>query len=101
MSATTLDLAGLDALLAELRTRGYTVVGPRERAGAIVFGEVESVADLPAGLVDEADGGRYRLMPSGDGALFRHAVGPESLKRFLFPPQVRTWRARTDADGTV
>src|SRR5262245_15794573 len=97
MGVSALDLDGLDRLLGVLRTRGYTVVGPRVRAGAIVYDEVARVADLPAGWVDETDGGSYRLTRGHDGALFRHAVGPESLKRFLFPPRVRTWRARTDA----
>ena len=101
MRAARLDLGGLDDLLGVLRARGYTVVGPRERSGAIVFDEVQSVADLPAGRVDETDGGRYRLTSSGDAALFRHAVGPGSLKAFLFPPRVRTWRASRDADGNV
>jgi ferredoxin len=101
MSAMTLGLAGLDGLLGVLRARGYTVVGPRERSGAIVFDEVASVADLPAGWVDETDGGRYRLVRGGDEALFRHAVGPESLTRFLFPPRVRTWHALTNEHGEI
>ena len=101
MSPVLLDLSGLDGLLAALRARGFTVVGPRERSGAIVYGEVECVADLPAGRVDETDGGRYRLTAGGDARLFRYAVGPESLKAFLFPPRVRTWRARRNSDGGV
>jgi ferredoxin len=101
MSAVLLDLSGLDGLLSALRARGYTVVGPRERSGAIVFDEVKGVADLPAGRIEEADGGRYRLTSSGDASLFRHAVGPGSLKAFLFPPRVRTWHARRHADGEV
>jgi formate hydrogenlyase subunit 6/NADH:ubiquinone oxidoreductase subunit I len=89
-----LDVGGLDGLVQTLRVRGFTVVGPRERSGAIVYAEVQGVADLPAGRIDVTDGGRYRLVPSGDASLFRHAVGPESLKRFLFPPRVRTWQVR-------
>jgi sulfhydrogenase subunit beta (sulfur reductase) len=91
----------LEDLVVALRERGFTVVGPRERAGAIVFAEVRSAADLATGWIDEQDGGRYRLIPTGDDSLFRHAAGPESLKRFLFPPRVRTWSAVRDADGGV
>src|SRR3954468_13734459 len=101
MTAMTLDLAGLDRLLGALRARGYTVVGPRERSRAIVYDEVQTIADLPAGWVDETDGGRYRLTRSDDAALFRHAVGPQSLKSFLFPPRVRAWRSQRAADGGI
>ena len=40
-----LDPTGLDALVGGLRRRGFTVVGPVERSGAIVFDEIESAAD--------------------------------------------------------
>src|SRR5262249_47863169 len=46
-------------------------------------------------------GGSYRLQPGGDGALFAHAVGHDSLKRFLFPPEVRAWRAQLTAAGEI
>ena len=94
-----IDLKGLDALLAALRARGFTVVGPQVRSGAIVYDELAGGADLPAGWVDEQDGGSYRLRKDDDGALFAHAVGHDSLKRFLFPPAVRTFRARREEAG--
>jgi ferredoxin len=81
----------IDELIAALRDRGFTVVGPTVRSGSIVFDEVASVADLPAGWVDVQDGGTFRLEPTGDGALFAHTVGHDSLKRWLFPPRVRVW----------
>jgi ferredoxin len=91
----------LDDLVDALRERGFTIVGPCERSGAIVYAEVQSASELAAGWVDEQDGGRYRLVRSGDDSLFRHAAGPESLKRFLFPPRARAWRAVRDADGAM
>ena len=93
MSATV-DLAGLDALLAALRARGFTVVGPTVRSRSIVFDEIASVADLPAGWQDVQEGGTFRLERRQDDALFAHTVGHDSLKRFLFPPRVRVWRAQ-------
>jgi ferredoxin len=93
------QVAGLDALLATIRERGYRVVGPTVRDGAIVYDEIESTHDLPVGWSDEQDGGRYRLRRRDDGALFGYAVGPHSWKRFLHPPRALQWRASRTDDG--
>jgi sulfhydrogenase subunit beta (sulfur reductase) len=37
----------------------------------------------------------------GSGRPFAHTVGHDSLKRFLFPPRLRVWRARRGADGEL
>src|SRR5215471_797825 len=88
----------LDLLLSALTRRGYRVVGPTVRDGAIVYDEVTSTADLPVGWRDEQDGGTYRLVKGSDEAVFGYAVGPHSWKRFLHPPVVRLWQAaRKDA----
>jgi len=101
MVPAILALPGLDALLAGLRRLGFTVIAPVERSGAIVFGEVESAAEIAAGVEDVQDGGSYRLRPRDDGALFAHTAGHDSVKRFLFPPAIAVWRARRDADGAM
>ena len=98
-AAARIDRAGLDALLAALRERGYELVGPTVRDGAIVYDEIASTADLPAGWTDEQDGGSYRLARRDDEALFGYAVGPHSWKRYLHPPELTLWRARRGADG--
>jgi ferredoxin len=85
----------LDALLACLRTRGYQVLGPTVRDGAIVYSELDSASELPVGWTDRQDGGTYRLERREDEARFGYAVGPHSWKQFLFPPRIRLWRART------
>ena len=76
----------LQAIVRELQQLGFRTVGPTIADGAIVFGELESVAQLPIGVIDEQDGGSYRLAKSGD-AWFDHVVGPHSLKNYLFPPR--------------
>ena len=96
-----IELSGLDGLLAALRARGYTVIGPTVRSQSLVYDELRDAGDLPAGWVDEQEGGTFRLRRDGDGALFAHTVGHDSLKRFLFPPVVRVWRARRGADGAL
>jgi ferredoxin len=91
----------LDHLLAALRARGFAPIGPTIRQGAIVYQELESAADLPAGWTDVQDGGTYRLVRRDDDAVFGHNVGPESWKRWLFPPNLRLWRARRSATGEL
>jgi ferredoxin len=90
----------LGAMLGRLAERGYRVVGPQVRDQAIVYDDIVSLADLPAGWTDEQDGGRYRLARRDDEALFGYAVGPHSWKKFLHPPVLPLWHADRK-DGTV
>src|SRR5450631_879834 len=95
----TLSPDGLRALLGELAGRGYQILGPTVRDGAIVYDEIASLADLPAGWTDQQDAGRYRLERRTDNALFGYAVGPQSWRRFLHPPIERMWQAQRTEDG--
>ena len=94
-----IDVEGLDALIAALRERDFEVIGPTVRDGAITYDEIAGVADLPQGLTDEQEGGTYRLRPREDEALFGFAVGPQSPKRFLHPPEVKLMRAERSTGG--
>jgi sulfhydrogenase subunit beta (sulfur reductase) len=89
--AHLIERSALDGLLQRLRARGYRLIGPTIRSEAIVYDEIESAADLPAGWTDEQDGGTYRLRRRDDEALFGFNVGPTSWKNFLFPPKLRLW----------
>lgn len=87
----SVECDGLQGLFEVLRANGYRLVGPRLRDGAIIYDELVSIDDLPAGWTDEQEGGKYRLRKRQDGALFGYAVGPHSWKKFLFPPVMRQW----------
>src|SRR5271169_4484883 len=82
-----------DLLLQALKDVGFEVVGPTLREGAIVYGQLASVKDLPEGWTDEQEGGKYRLIRRTDAALFGYSVGPVTWKKFLFPPVSRLWKA--------
>jgi sulfhydrogenase subunit beta (sulfur reductase) len=83
----------LEALISLLVRKGYEVIGPTVRDGAIVYDHVESVDDVPAGWTDEQAPGRYRLKRRQDEALFGYVVGPQSWKKYLHPAEVRLWSA--------
>jgi sulfhydrogenase subunit beta (sulfur reductase) len=92
-----------DALqaLIEALAADRQVLGPRLRDGAIVYDEIASVSDLPAGWTDRQEAGKYRLMRRTDDALFGFAVGPQSWKQFLHPPVERMWTARRRDDAVA
>ena len=97
-----LERASFPLFLASLRTHGYRVVGPTVRDGAIVYGDIERVEDLPVGWTERQEAGRYRLERRPDAALFGYVVGPHSWKKYLFPSHERLWTAqRTEGGFTV
>lgn len=92
-SPQRLERERLQDLIDLLASEGYQVLGPVVRDAAIVYERVSRVSDLPVGWTEEQEAGRYRLRRRSDEAVFGFAVGPQSWKRFLFPPEVRLWRA--------
>src|SRR5512133_3322628 len=97
--AAVIDPAALEELVRALRERGFRVLGPMVREGAIVYDELDSASQLPIGWTDEQAPGRYRLERRDDEARFGFAVGPHSWKQFLLPSRLRLWRARRDDEG--
>ena len=85
-----ITLQQLEKLIPALHSRGYQVIGPVVRDGAIVYDVVECLSDLPAGWTDEQEAGRYRLRRrnNNDKALFDYVVGPQSWKKYLHPAEV-------------
>ena len=83
-----LECQNLQGLLDALRKRGYDLIGPILREGAIIFDEIAKVEDLPAGWSDEQDGGTYRLKKTDAPWLFRFNNGPHSCKKYLHPAQL-------------
>ena len=55
-----IDLKGLQALFDALSRRGYRVIGPRLGDGAIIYDDIASIDDLPAGWTDRQEAGEYR-----------------------------------------
>ena len=97
--AAVIDPDALEELVRALRERGFRVLGPMVREGAIVYDELDSARQLPIGWTDEQAPGRYRLERRNDEARFGFAVGPHSWKQFLLPSRLGLWRARRDDEG--
>ncbi|MBI4877111.1 MAG: 4Fe-4S dicluster domain-containing protein [Acidobacteria bacterium] len=90
-----LEPAAIEKLISALAGRGYTVIGPVVRDGAITYEEVRSAADLPAGWGAEQAAGRFRLVQRDDGALFGYGVGPRSPKKYLHPSEICLFKAES------
>ena len=97
--AQVLDRAGLDRLIGALSARGYRVLGPTVRDGAIVYGDLSATADLPVGWTDRQEAAKYRLVRRDDDALFGYVVGPQSPKTNLHPADVVVWAGDRTAQG--
>ena len=95
----TIERQDLQRLLDVLVERGYRLVGPTIREGAIVYDQLHAESDLPIGWTDEQEAGVYRLKKREDEALFGYVVGPHSWKKFLLAPEMRLWQARRGANG--
>lgn len=97
--SSVIERQDFEQLFPALLSRGYWVVGPTVRDGAIVYERLSSVQDLPCGWTDEQEGGKYRLIRRKDQALFGYVVGPHSWKKFLYPPTQRLWQAQRNENG--
>lgn len=91
--------AELDCLLKALQCQGYTVLGPKLEDAAIVYAEIDSLADLPRGYRDSQEPGKYRLEPAEHDNYFEYNLGPHSWKQFLFPPRATLATAELDSTG--
>jgi ferredoxin len=97
----TLDVDGLQTLVDVLVGRGYAVIGPVVKDGAIDYGPVHTISDLPVGWGDEQEAGSYRLRRRDDEMIFGYANGAQSVKPVFFPANEVIWRGRRDESGSI
>jgi ferredoxin len=90
---------GLQALVDALLARGYRVLGPQVRDGAVVLADLTDIDALPLGVGDEQAPGHYRLREGGAERAFGFAATAQSPKSVLFPPDELLWRGRRTDDG--
>jgi ferredoxin len=85
---------GLGLLIEVLGRRGYAVMAPTVKVGALALAEVHSADELPWGVGDEQAAGSYRLTERQDGAVFAQAAAVQAIKPALFPADELIWRGR-------
>jgi sulfhydrogenase subunit beta (sulfur reductase) len=86
-STVALPKAAIDLLLADLRADGYQTIGPRLQDESIVYKPVESLQDLPRGILSEQAPASYRILRTGRERYFDFIPAAQSWKQFLFPPR--------------
>ena len=84
-AASFLPRSDLDRLFQALSADGRRIVGPTIAEDAVVYDELESPADLPAGWRSETSPGNYRLRKTDGERAFDHGVGVTAWKRFTHP----------------
>jgi ferredoxin len=77
----------LNLLISSLQDSGYQTVGPRVRDNTITYAHIDTLEDLPRGYVSEQERGHYRLIPGKHDRYFDVSPGPDSWKKFFFPPR--------------
>lgn len=94
-----LPLGALTRLLDALNNSGYTCIGPQVKAGAIMFAPLTQLEQLPWGIRDDQQAGRYRLNHDEQSRAFAWANGPQALKPLLFAPREPLWDVKRVQNG--
>jgi ferredoxin len=94
-----LSRSDFSRLLAALRARGYELIGPTLRGGAVTYDSISGAEDLPAGFTDRQSPGRYELRSRDDSALFGYASPAQSFKRHFHAPSEPLLTIRRGRDG--
>jgi sulfhydrogenase subunit beta (sulfur reductase) len=78
---------------------GDRIIGPVVRNNAIILDEIDRAEDLPTGWTDTQESSTYRLQKQRDSAVFGFAVGPQSWKNLLYPPEQQLTEATRTKNG--
>jgi len=88
-------------LLSVLVAQGYRVIGPQVRHGTIVFDDLDDVAQLPRGYLDQQSPGQYRLTHTDSPWWFAWVNGPAALKPWVFASDEPLWQVQRDAQAQL
>jgi ferredoxin len=89
-----IESSSLGILIDLLKAEGYTTIAPKLREGVILYDEIESAADLPAGYTDIQEKASYQVTTFNKPEYFHYTSGPYAWKKFLFPEKIKLWDAK-------
>ncbi|MBA4502405.1 4Fe-4S dicluster domain-containing protein [Marinobacterium marinum] len=100
-AADFLPRSRLPDLLAVLKAQGYDVIAPQVIEGALLYRPLQHCRQLPTGIRQQQQPGRYRLIATDSPRQFSWANGPQALKPLTFAPRETLWRSHENDDGTL
>ncbi len=83
----------LNSLFEALQSKGFLIIGPTVRSGAIILDQLHAASDLPTGWTDSQEPGCYSLTRLATGAFFAHGPTANNWKQWLYPPLVQLFQA--------
>ncbi len=90
---------GLIDLTKILQAQGFTVIAPVLQEGVVLLRPISSAGQIARGLHDLQDGGHYRLEKNDAALYFEYVVGPDSAKRYFFPPKQDLFELKLEEEG--
>jgi sulfhydrogenase subunit beta (sulfur reductase) len=90
---------GLQRLIDLLAAEDYQVIGPRFDGAAVALGLIARLEDLPIGIADEPEAGRYRTTGANDGSHFAFWLPAQGWKRYIYPPTELLLRVHREGNG--
>lgn len=91
----------LQQLFNVLQQQGYSVIGPRVDAQAIVYDELGDASQLPSGMEVSESPGRYVLEQHEHSRHFSWANTAQTIKPLTFASTETLWTCNRDANGNL
>lgn len=84
-----------------LQSAGFGIIGPTVTDGAVQFGKISSVAQLPQGIELTVSAGSVRVEKKGHQRFFAWPNGAQGIKPWLYRSREFLWRAEQTETGFV
>jgi sulfhydrogenase subunit beta (sulfur reductase) len=94
-----LHASDLSTLFLFFDKKGYHQIGPVLRDGALMLEELKEFSEIATNIGEEISKAHYRIKKLENGSFFQNTLGPQSFKRFLYPPKRQLWSA-TKGEGS-
>jgi len=83
----SLPIHMFNELFTLIKSEKYQLIGPVVKDGVVSYEPVQSVSDLPRGIIDHQSPGDYSIEQTSSDNFFNYTQSPFSWKKYLTPPQ--------------